>query len=191
MPSESTRTPAENLAVKNKPCPPTPERLSELACLLSKDENDEPRALVKRALGIWNAANEELSGGHRFETHDGIAFDVIAGNKMLPSIREKTGCVESGKGVGRAVERYFEKLINGYYKAMKGRRIDPELLRTNERKLEQVRDAILGEKKLPKHILDLTSQFQVNMRKGSHTVYAQEIRDVLGGADIGLPSTEL
>jgi len=162
-----------------------------LACLLSKGQSDEPRALVKRALEIWNAANEELSGGHRFEAHDRISFDVIAENKMLPSIREKRVWVGTGKGVGKAVAFYFDKLINRYCGAMKGRRIDPDFLRMNEQKLEQLREEVLGEKKLPEHILDLMNQFQVNMRKGEHTVYAQEIRNVLGGADIGLPSTEL
>jgi hypothetical protein len=37
--------------LKSNP-PPTPEKLSELACILSKDENAEPRTLVKRALDI-------------------------------------------------------------------------------------------------------------------------------------------
>ena len=89
----NTGTPSENPAAKNKPAsPPTPEQLSELACRLSKGESDEPRALVKRALEIWNAANEELSGSPQFEAHDRIAFDVIAGNKMLPSSRKKPLC---------------------------------------------------------------------------------------------------
>ena len=186
--------PEENLAenpAENKPPPPTLSRLAELACLLSEDRNDEPRALVKRALEIWNAANEELSGCARFDPHDGIAFAVIAEAKMLPSSREKTMYVESDKGVGKAVERYFEQLISWYYVAMEGRRIDPQLLKTNEQNLKQLRNKVLGERKLPKYLLDLMSQFQLNMRKGSHSVDAQEIRAVLGGADIGLPSSDL
>jgi hypothetical protein len=66
-----------------------------------------------------------------------------------------------------------------------------ELLRTNERKLEQLREEVLGEGTLPKYILDLLTAFQLSVRKGSHSVDAQEIRGVLGGADIGLPSTEM
>jgi hypothetical protein len=189
-----TKNPAKNPAknsAENKPPPPTPDRLAELACLLSEDKNDEPRALVKRALEIWNAANEELSGCARFDPHDGIAFAVIAEAKMLPSSREKTMYVESDKGVGKAVERYFEQLISWYYVAMEGRRIDPQLLKTNEQNLKQLRNKVLGERKLPKYLLDLMSQFQLNMRKGSHSVDAQEIRAVLGGADIGLPSSDL
>ena len=99
--------------------------------------------------------------------------------------------VESDKGVGKAVERYFEQLISWYYVAMEGRRIDPQLLKTNEQNLKQLRNKVLGERKLPKYLLDLMSQFQLNMRKGSHSVDAQEIRAVLGGADIGLPSSDL
>ena len=74
---------------------------------------------------------------------------------------------------------------------MKGRRIDPELLKTNEQNLEQLRDEILEKRSLPKYVLDLMKKIQLNLRKGSHSVYAQEISEVLGGADIGLPSTEL
>src|SRR5437016_5475281 len=100
----NTGTPAQKPAEMEKPASPlTPDRLSELACLLSKSGDDEPRGLVKRAREIWNAANEELSGGHKVEAHHNISFDLIAKNKMLPSIREKTGCVESGKGVGKAI----------------------------------------------------------------------------------------
>jgi hypothetical protein len=186
--------PEENLAenpAENKPPPPTLSRLAELACLLSEDRNDEPRALVKRALEIWNAANEELSGCPRCDAHDGIAFAVIAKTRMLPSSREKRGWVRTDKGVGKAVESYFEQLISKYDTAMEGRRIDPQLLKTNEQNLKLLRKKVLGERKLPKYILDLMIQFQLNMRKGSHSVNAQEIRAVLGGADIGLPSSEL
>ena len=110
---------------------------------------------------------------------------------MLESSRVKTGFVGTGKGVGNAVKRYFEKLNKGYDKAMKGRRIDSTSLKTNKQRLVPLRDKILKERKLPECVLNPLNTFQRDMRKNSHTVNPQEIRDVLGRADIGLPSSDL
>ena len=172
--------------LKSNP-PPTPEKLSELACILSKGENAEPRALVKRALEIWHAAIDELSGTKLYQASDQILFGEIAEKKMLPSLRAKFGSVDSSKGVGKAVDRYFELLVNEYDQVMKGRQIDPQLQKSNKDQIQRLRKTIGDEKQMPKRVLDLLTQFQLDMRNKSHQVSASEIREVLGGVDVGTP----
>jgi hypothetical protein len=167
---------------------PTPEQLSELACLLSKGEYDEPRALVKRALEIWQVANNELFRTQPYEKSDHVSFDEIAKMKMLPALRSAFGNVESGKGVGKTVDRYFKLLVKEYDQAMKGRQIDPLTLRSNKEDIRRLWTLILDEKQMPKRVLDLLGEFQINMRKKTHRISASEIREVLGGADVGTPS---
>lgn len=106
---------------------------------------------------------------------------------MLPSRREKTDFIETGKGVGKAVERYFAELIKGYDKAMQGRQITHESRTTTKQRLEQLRDAIVKERSPRKFRLDLLERCHLDMRNGSHSIDAYEIRNVLGGADIGFP----
>jgi|GEM_PF-4707300 hypothetical protein len=175
------------MQLKSNP-PPTPEKLSELACILSKGENEEPRTLVKRALEIWHAAIDELSGTQQYQASDQILFGEIAEKKMLPALRAGFENVESSKGVGKAVDRYFALLVKEYDQVMKGRQIDLKLLKENKDQIKGLWKMIMDEKQIPKRVLDLLTQFQLDMRKKSHQVSASEIREVLGGADVGTPS---
>jgi hypothetical protein len=171
--------------------PPSTAQLSELACILSKGNDQEPKALVKRALEIWNAAAEELSGRVQLEALEKISFDSVAESKMLPSARQGTGYVGTANGVKKGVIKYFEALLLEYDNAMDGRRINSGLLIANKRSLVQLRDEILEEKQVPSHVLNKMKKFQIKSRKGSVPIDAQDIRGVLGDVDIGQPSDEL
>lgn len=192
MSSQKCPTQSENPVIQKKVAlQPTQEQLSELACLLSKNESDEPRTLVKRALEIWRTANVELSETQQYQASDQILFGEIAEKKMLRSRREKLRSVDSSKGVGKVVDRYFKSLVKEYDQAMKGRQIDPQLLKSNKNQIKQLWKIIIDEKQMPKRVLDLLTQFQLDMRKKTYRVSASEIREVLGGADVGTPSTDL
>lgn len=183
---------SENPVVQKKVIPPpTLEKLSELACLLSKNESDEPKTLVERALKIWRAANEELSGIKPYQDGDQISFDEIAEKKMLPSQKPAYENLESSKGVGKIVTQYFKSLFDKYDEVMRGRQIDPQLQKTNKNRIEQLGKMIDDKKKMPKRVLDLLTQFQLDMRKQSHQFSASEIRELLGGANVGIPSPDL
>ena len=91
----------------------------------------------------------------------------------------------------KAFGRYFETVIGGYEKAMNGRRVFAELMRSNKSLLTELRNALIENKRLPKRILDLLKQFQINMRGNRHDVSAMEVRELLGGADVGLSDTNL
>lgn len=192
MPPKTGTTQSQSPEVQeNVASHPTPERLAEMACLLSKNQSDEPKALVKRALEIWNAANEELSGTRQYDASEWVSFDEIAEEKLLPALRAAYQNVESSKGVGKSVDRYFELLVKDYDQSMKERLINPSLLKANKAELERLRKKILDEKQMPKRVLDQLTQFRRDMRKKFHQVSALEIREVLGGVDIGTPSPDL
>ena len=192
MPSQKDKTQSENPVFQKKTVPPpSPEQLSKMACLLSKNESDEPKALVKRALEIWRVANEELSGTKPYQDGDQIPFDKVGAMKNLPAIRAGYEIIESGKGVGKAVDRYFEALLDEYDHVMQERQIDTQTQKAIKHKIEQLRKNILTRKEIPKRVLDLLKQFQINMRQQSHQFSAPEIRELLGGVDVGTPSSDL
>ena len=172
---------------------PTAEKLAELACILSRTGDESPGNLVSRALEIWHASCDALSETKRPDLMEIFSFVEIAEHKLLPAIRKSSDrqSVDSGKGVEKAFGRYFETVIAGYEKAMKGRRVSAELMRSNKSLLTELRNELIENKRLPKHILDLLKQFQINMRGNRHNVSAMEIRELLGGADVGLPGTDL
>src|ERR1039458_956821 len=189
MTSQKSTTQSDNPAVQKKVVtPPTLEQLSKLACLLSKGENDDPKTLVKHALEIWRAANDELLGTQQYQEGDLIKFNEIAEKKMLSSIREKFGSVDSSKGVVKAVDRYFQLLVKDYDQAMKERRIDSQLLKTNEEQIRQLWKKIADEKQMPKRVLDLLKQFQLDMRKKSHRVPANKIGEIFCAYQVGIAS---
>jgi len=192
MSTESTKNPAENLAGKNQPASRlTPELLSQMACLLYKNDPDgsqkqTARSLINFALEIWNVANEELSGRVRFEQDEMISFEVIAKNKMLRSSREKTGDVETGKGVGKAAERYLKALINCYDDVMK-EMVFYDLGGREQYKLwlGGMSKHFLTQGKLPKRVLDRLTQFQLDMRKGHHSISMKDFVDIFGTNNFG------
>jgi len=188
MTSQKGTTQSDNPPIQKKVAThPTIEKLSELACLLSKNESDEPGTLVKRALGIWSAANDELSGIQQYQESDQIKFSEIAEKEWLPSIHKKTESVRSSKGVKKAVDRYFALLVKDYDQAMKERRIDSQKLKTSKEQIKQLWKEIADEKKMPKRVLDLLAKFHSDLcNTKSHQVSADEIGEV-GDVDIGLP----
>jgi len=128
-----------------------------------------------------------MSGYVRFEPDEMISFEVIAERKLLPSSREKTGVVETGKGVGKAMERYFKALINCYDDVMKGRTTfpDPNVLGKRKLRLGGMSKEFLTDGKLPKRVLDRLTQFQLDMRECHHSISMQDFRDIFGTNDFG------
>jgi len=192
MPLQKNTGHSEKPAIKDKIVPPLKsEKLAELACLLSKNESDEPNRLVKRALEIWRAANDELSGIQQYQASEAVSFEEIAVKEMLQSSRASYEFVGSSKGVGKTVDRYFKALLNKYDHVMQGRQIDAQMQKAIKQQIEKLWKIILAEKKMPKRVLDLLEQFQIDIRKQSHEFSASEIHELLRGFDIGTPSSDL
>jgi hypothetical protein len=178
-------------AAKNLPVPHlTAEKLSELACLLNRNVEEPSDKLVGRALEIWRASCAALSETKQLGLMELFSFDEIAEHKLLPALRASLVSVESSKGVEKAVNRYFNAVIDGYDETMRGRRISDELKKSNKASLTKLKEEVLGKKTLSKSILELLKQFQLNMRRNRHAVSVIEIRELLSGADVGLPDID-
>jgi len=164
----------------------TPQLLAELACRLGANNQEDPRSLVQRALAIWKAAGDELAQSNVKNDASKLSFSEVAGSALLPSIREKTQVVGTGKGVERAVVRFFDEVLAGYDRAMKGRLLADDKVRENKASLKKLREDVLQRGELSRYLLTVLQQFQNETRERSaFIVTAEMIRGLLDGADIG------
>ena len=177
-------------AKAKEPNRPSVEKLAELACRLGSNNEVSAGDLVNRALEIWNASIAALAIPSQFAHMESFTFEEIANLKLLPAIRESMGTVDSAKGVEKAACRYLDAVIGDYNRIMKQRNISDALLRANRNALTSLRQKLLESKRLSKAELNLLEEFQKDMRTGQHKISAIEIRELLGGADVGLPGME-
>jgi len=177
-------------AKAKEPNRPSVEKLAELACRLGSNNDVSAEDLVNRALKIWDASSAALAIPSQFAQMESFTFEEVANFKLLPAIRESMGTVDSAKGVEKAVARYLDAVIANYNPVMKQRNISDKLLRANRNALTSLRQKLLESKRISKAELKLLAEFQIDMRKGEHKTSAIEIRELLGGADVGTPGME-
>jgi len=167
-------------------------QLAELACRLVPHDGETSEQLVQRALGIWRSAGELLAEERgEAKTKSIVSFKEAAHQGLLPSTRPKTRIVCSDKGVRQAVKRFFEAVLAGYDRAMKGRIVTDSVLRENKLELKKMRDEVLAQHELPAHLLEQLRQFQIQSRDDSFSVTAETIRILLQDADVGRRGFEL
>ena len=115
-----------------------------------------------------------------------MTFDELAGGGLVPSIREKTQVVGTGKGVASAVRRFFDAVLAGYDPAMKGRLLTVEKQRENKAALKKLCEDVLQQGALSASLLTLVQQFQNAARERNDIAITPElIRNLLMGADVG------
>ena len=167
-------------------------QLAELACRLVPHDGDTSEQLVRRALGIWKSAGELLDEERgEAKTKSVFTFGEVADQSLLPSTRAKTEVVGTGKGVEQAVKRFFDVVLAGYDRAMKGRIVTDLVLRENKLALKKMRDDVLAQRELSAHLLELLRQFQNGCRTKSFVLTVETIRELLQGADVGRLGADL
>ena len=168
-------------------------QLAELACRLLPQADETAEQVVRRALSIWEESGKLLTEGTGPATaKPSMTFDEVAKQGLLPSTREKTEVVGTGKGVEMAVRRFFDVMIAGYDPAMKGRLLAPEIQRENKTALKKLVGHALGHRTLTASQLALVQQFQNTTRKRTDFAVTPElIRELLTGADVGQPGFDL
>ena len=168
-------------------------QLAELACQLHPHDGESAEQLVRRAMSIWNAAGKLLAEGlGAADAKPSMTFDELAGSGMVPSVREKTQVVGTGKGVASAVRRFFDAVLAGHDPAMKGRVLPAEKQRENKAALKKLCEDVLRQGALSASLLTLVQQFQNAARERNDFAITPElIRNLLMGADVGRPGLVL
>jgi hypothetical protein len=162
-------------------------QLAELACQLHPHDGESAEQMVRRAMSIWNASGKLLAEDTgAAEAKPSMTFDELAGGGLVPSIREKTQVVGTGKGVASAVRRFFDAVLAGYDPAMKGRLLTVEKQRENKAALKKLCEDVLQQGALSASLLTLVQQFQNAARERNDIAITPElIRNLLMGADVG------
>jgi hypothetical protein len=164
----------------------TPKLLADLACRLGAGNQEDPRSLVMRAMAVETAASEALS---TTATSSELSFVELASLKKVPSMHEKTGTLDSGKGVEKAVIRFFDAVLEGYDHAMEGRNLAEGKLRENKATLEKLKMGVLKRRVLSASILPMLTEFQNTPRaRAKFVITLDQIQKLLGNeADLGRP----
>ena len=165
-------------------------QLAELACRVVPHDGETDEQIVRRALGIWKAAGEVLAENPAGEKAV-FSFTEVANQSLLPSRREKTEFVGTGKGVEQAVRKFFDEVLAGFDRAMKGRFVNDSVLRENKQALKKMRDEVLAQREVSSDVLEQLRQYQNQCRGGSFSVTVETIRCLLGGVDVGRPGLEV